>query len=77
MCGGHVVSHDDHDHAGNEKVIKTIKQKNPNMANILEEVPMTQDVADLIWCECNRGTSRERNAGIKMISRLRGYKKRK
>ena len=63
---------------GMKKVIKMIKDKNPNVAIMLGGAPVTQDVASLFgaggYAESAGNAVAE---GIKMISRLREYEKAK
>jgi methanogenic corrinoid protein MtbC1 len=59
---------------GMKKVIKMIKEKNPNVAIMLGGAPVTQDVADIFGADGyadNAGNAVQE--GIKMIARLREY----
>jgi len=59
---------------GMKKVIKMIKEKNPNVAIMLGGAPVTKDVADIFGADGyadNAGNAVQE--GIKMIGRLREY----
>ncbi|MBW1852304.1 MAG: B12-binding domain-containing protein [Deltaproteobacteria bacterium] len=57
-----------------KKVIKMIKEKNPNVAIMLGGAPVTQDVATLFGADGYAESAGNAVAeGIKMISRLRDY----
>jgi corrinoid protein of di/trimethylamine methyltransferase len=59
---------------GMKKVIKMIKEKNPNVAIMLGGAPVTKDVADIFGADGyadNAGNAVQE--GIKMIARLREY----
>ena len=61
---------------GMKKVIKMIKEKNPNVAIMLGGAPVTQDVASLFGADGYAESAGNAVAeGIKMISRLREYEK--
>lgn len=61
---------------GMKKVIKMIKDKNPNVAIMLGGAPVTQDVANLFGADGYAESAGNAVAeGIKMISRLREYEK--
>ena len=63
---------------GMKKVIKMIKEKNPNVAIMLGGAPVTQDVANLFGADGYAESAGNAVAeGIKMISRLREYEKQK
>jgi len=63
---------------GMKKVIKMIKDKNPNVAIMLGGAPVTQDVATLFGADGYAESAGNAVAeGIKMISRLREYEKKK
>lgn len=63
---------------GMKKVIKMIKEKNPNVAIMLGGAPVTQDVAKLFGADgYAESAGNAVQEGIKMISRLREYEKRK
>ena len=63
---------------GMKKVIKMIKDKNPNVAIMLGGAPVTQDVATLFGADGYAESAGNAVAeGIKMISRLREYEKQK
>ncbi|MGD8263616.1 MAG: corrinoid protein [Desulfobacterales bacterium] len=63
---------------GMKKVIKMIKDKNPNVAIMLGGAPVTQDVASLFGADGYAESAGNAVAeGIKMISRLREYEKKK
>lgn len=63
---------------GMKKVIKMIKDKNPNVAIMLGGAPVTQDVANLFGADGYAESAGNAVAeGIKMISRLREYEKQK
>ncbi len=63
---------------GMKKVIKMIKEKNPNVAIMLGGAPVTQDVASLFGADGYAESAGNAVAeGIKMISRLREYEKQK
>ena len=63
---------------GMKKVIKMIKEKNPNVAIMLGGAPVTQDVASLFGADGYAESAGNAVAeGIKMISRLREYEKKK
>jgi methanogenic corrinoid protein MtbC1 len=61
-----------------KKVIKMIKDKNPNVAIMLGGAPVTKDVATLFGADGYAESAGNAVAeGIKMISRLRDYEKAK
>ncbi|MBU0735030.1 MAG: corrinoid protein [Proteobacteria bacterium] len=61
---------------GMKKVIKMIKEKNPNVAIMLGGAPVTKDVANLFGADGYAESAGNAVAeGIKMISRLREYQK--
>ena len=63
---------------GMKKVIKMIKDKNPNVAIMLGGAPVTQDVATLFGADGYAESAGNAVAeGIKMIGRLREYEKQK
>ena len=63
---------------GMKKVIKMIKDKNPNVAIMLGGAPVTKDVANLFGADGYAESAGNAVAeGIKMISRLREYEKKK
>jgi corrinoid protein of di/trimethylamine methyltransferase len=63
---------------GMKKVIKMIKDKNPNVAIMLGGAPVTQDVAKLFGADGYAESAGNAVAeGIKMIARLREYEKQK
>ncbi|MBW2435347.1 MAG: corrinoid protein [Deltaproteobacteria bacterium] len=63
---------------GMKKVIKMIKDKNPNVAIMLGGAPVTQDVANLFGADgYAESAGNAVQEGIKMISRLREYEKKK
>ncbi len=63
---------------GMRKVIKMIKEKNPNVAIMLGGAPVTKDVANLFGADGYAESAGNAVAeGIKMISRLREYEKEK
>jgi methanogenic corrinoid protein MtbC1 len=63
---------------GMKKVIKMIKDKNPNVAIMLGGAPVTQDVATLFGADGYAESAGNAVAeGIKMIARLREYEKTK
>ncbi len=63
---------------GMKKVIKMIKEKNPNVAIMLGGAPVTKDVANLFGADGYAESAGNAVAeGIKMISRLREYEKEK
>jgi corrinoid protein of di/trimethylamine methyltransferase len=63
---------------GMRKVIKMIKEKNPNVAIMLGGAPVTQDVAKLFGADgYAESAGNAVQEGIKMISRLREYEKKK
>ena len=63
---------------GMKKVIKMIKEKNPNVAIMLGGAPVTQDVATLFGADGYAESAGNAVAeGIKMISRLREYESEK
>ncbi len=63
---------------GMKKVIKMIKEKNPNVAIMLGGAPVTQDVAKLFGADGYAESAGNAVAeGIKMISRLRDFEKQK
>ena len=63
---------------GMKKVIKMIKDKNPDVAIMLGGAPVTQDVANLFGADGYAESAGNAVAeGIKMISRLREYEKKK
>jgi corrinoid protein of di/trimethylamine methyltransferase len=63
---------------GMKKVIKMIKDKNPNVAIMLGGAPVTQDVANLFGADgYAESAGNAVQEGIKMISRLREYEKQK
>jgi corrinoid protein of di/trimethylamine methyltransferase len=63
---------------GMKKVIKMIKDKNPNVAIMLGGAPVTQDVAKLFGADGYAESAGNAVAeGIKMISRLREFEKKK
>jgi corrinoid protein of di/trimethylamine methyltransferase len=63
---------------GMKKVIKMIKEKNPNVAIMLGGAPVTKDVANLFGADGYAESAGNAVAeGIKMISRLREYEKKK
>ncbi len=63
---------------GMKKVIKMIKEKNPNVAIMLGGAPVTQDVANLFGADgYAESAGNAVQEGIKMISRLREYEKQK
>jgi corrinoid protein of di/trimethylamine methyltransferase len=63
---------------GMKKVIKMIKDKNPNVAIMLGGAPVTQDVAKLFGADGYAESAGNAVAeGIKMISRLREFEKQK
>ena len=63
---------------GMKKVIKMIKDKNPNVAIMLGGAPVTKDVANLFGADGYAESAGNAVAeGIKMISRLREYEKEK
>jgi len=63
---------------GMKKVIKMIKEKNPNVAIMLGGAPVTQDVANLFGADgYAESAGNAVQEGIKMIARLREYEKKK
>ncbi len=63
---------------GMKKVIKMIKDKNPNVAIMLGGAPVTQDVANLFGADGYAESAGNAVAeGIKMIGRLREFEKQK
>jgi len=63
---------------GMKKVIKMIKDKNPNVAIMLGGAPVTQDVAKLFGADgYAESAGNAVQEGIKMIARLREYEKQK
>jgi corrinoid protein of di/trimethylamine methyltransferase len=63
---------------GMKKVIKMIKDKNPNVAIMLGGAPVTQDVAKLFGADgYAESAGNAVQEGIKMIGRLREYQKKK
>ena len=63
---------------GMKKVIKMIKDKNPNVAIMLGGAPVTQDVANLFGADgYAESAGNAVQEGIKMIGRLREYEKKK
>jgi corrinoid protein of di/trimethylamine methyltransferase len=63
---------------GMKKVIKMIKDKNPNVAIMLGGAPVTQDVAKLFGADgYAESAGNAVQEGIKMIGRLREFEKRK
>ena len=63
---------------GMKKVIKMIKDKNPNVAIMLGGAPVTQDVAKLFGADGYAESAGNAVAeGIKMVARLREYEKKK
>jgi corrinoid protein of di/trimethylamine methyltransferase len=63
---------------GMKKVIKMIKEKNPNVAIMLGGAPVTQDVAKLFGADGYAESAGNAVAeGIKMIARLREFEKQK
>jgi len=63
---------------GMRKVIKMIKDKNPNVAIMLGGAPVTQDVATLFGADgYAESAGNAVSEGIKMIARLREYEKTK
>ena len=63
---------------GMKKVIKMIKDKNPNVAIMLGGAPVTQDVANLFGADgYAESAGNAVQEGIKMIARLREYEKKK
>ncbi len=61
---------------GMKKVIKMIKDKNPNVAIMLGGAPVTKDVANLFGADgYAESAGNAVSEGIKMISRLREYQK--
>jgi corrinoid protein of di/trimethylamine methyltransferase len=63
---------------GMKKVIKMIKDKNPNVAIMLGGAPVTQDVATLFGADGYAESAGNAVAeGIKMIGRLREFEKKK
>ena len=61
---------------GMKKVIKMIKEKNPNVAIMLGGAPVTQDVANLFGADgYAESAGNAVSEGIKMISRLREMQK--
>ncbi len=63
---------------GMKKVIKMIKDKNPNVAIMLGGAPVTQDVANLFGADgYAESAGNAVQEGIKMIGRLREFEKRK
>ncbi len=63
---------------GMKKVIKMIKEKNPNVAIMLGGAPVTKDVANLFGADGYAESAGNAVAeGIKMISRLREYEREK
>jgi len=63
---------------GMKKVIKMIKEKNPNVAIMLGGAPVTQDVAKLFGADGYAESAGNAVAeGIKMIARLREFEKKK
>jgi len=63
---------------GMKKVIKMIKDKNPNVAIMLGGAPVTQDVAKLFGADGYAESAGNAVAeGIKMIARLREFEKQK
>ena len=61
---------------GMKKVIKMIKEKNPNVAIMLGGAPVTKDVANLFGADgYAESAGNAVSEGIKMISRLREYQK--
>lgn len=63
---------------GMKKVIKMIKEKNPNVAIMLGGAPVTKDVANLFGADGYAESAGNAVAeGIKMISRLREYERKK
>ena len=63
---------------GMKKVIKMIKEKNPNVAIMLGGAPVTQDVAQIFGADGYADNAGNAVAeGIKMISRLREYEAKK
>ncbi|MCP4689220.1 MAG: cobalamin-binding protein [Desulfobacterales bacterium] len=63
---------------GMKKVIKMIKDKNPNVAIMLGGAPVTQDVANLFGADgYAESAGNAVSEGIKMIGRLREFEKKK
>lgn len=63
---------------GMKKVIKMVKEKNPNVAIMLGGAPVTQDVAKLFGADgYAESAGNAVQEGIKMIARLREYEKKK
>ena len=63
---------------GMKKVIKMIKDKNPDVAIMLGGAPVTQDVANLFGADgYAESAGNAVQEGIKMIGRLREYEKKK
>jgi corrinoid protein of di/trimethylamine methyltransferase len=63
---------------GMKKVIKMIKDKNPNVAIMLGGAPVTQDVANLFGADgYAESAGNAVQEGIKMIGRLREFEKKK
>ncbi len=63
---------------GMKKVIKMIKDKNPNVAIMLGGAPVTQDVANLFGADgYAESAGNAVQEGIKMIARLREFEKKK
>ena len=63
---------------GMKKVIKMIKDKNPDVAIMLGGAPVTQDVANLFGADGYAESAGNAVAeGIKMIGRLREFEKKK
>lgn len=63
---------------GMKKVIKMIKDKNPNVAIMLGGAPVTQDVAKLFGADgYAESAGNAVQEGIKMIARLREFEKQK
>ena len=63
---------------GMKKVIKMIKDKNPNVAIMLGGAPVTQDVANLFGADgYAESAGNAVQEGIKMIGRLREYESQK
>ena len=61
---------------GMRKVIKMIKEKNPNVAIMLGGAPMTRDVAQLFGADgYAESAGNAVQEAIKMIARLREYQK--
>ena len=61
---------------GMKKVIKMIKEKNPNVAIMLGGAPVTKDVANLFGADgYAESAGNAVSEGIKMIGRLREYQK--